>query len=332
MMNIAIDAMGGDHAPEIVVEAVNMAIEEFEDLTISLYGDETRIKPLLKPSNRVSVVHTTEEITMHDEPVKSIRRKKDSSLVVAARDVKDGKADALVSAGNTGALLAASLLIIGRIKGIDRPGIMPIIPTVNPDHPQFILMDSGANADCKAENLHQFAILGNYYANKVLSIENPRVGLINNGTEESKGNILSKEAFELLKQEPSINFVGNIEAKSLLEGSVDVAVTDGFTGNAILKSIEGTASSLLQYIKEILKNSGLKTKIGAGLIKEDLKRGLAMMDVNQAGGAVLLGVKAPVIKAHGSSNAMAMKNAIKQARKIVLSEITQDITEFYEES
>ncbi len=332
MLNIAIDAMGGDYAPEIVVEAVNMAIKEFADISITLYGDEERIQALLETNERVHIVGTTEEITMHDEPVKSIRRKKDASLVVAARDVKEGKADALVSAGNTGALLAAGTLIIGRIKGIDRPGIMPIIPTINPDRPQFILMDSGANADSKPLNLHQFAILGNYYAQKVLGIQQPKIGLLNNGTEESKGSTLSKEAYGLLSQETSINFVGNIEAKSLLDGVVDVAVTDGFTGNAILKTIEGTAASTIKYITHILKHSGFKTKIGAALIKDDLKKGFKKMDVSDAGGAVLLGVKAPVIKAHGSSNSHAMKNAIRQARQVVESNITQDITNFFENS
>lgn len=333
MIKIALDAMGGDHAPDVVVQAACQFVKDHENIIIQLFGDQTQIYPLLEKygqSERLQVMHTTEEISMDDEPVKAIRRKKDASMVVAARAVKEGQADAIISCGNTGALLAAGLLMIGRIKGVDRPGLMPIIPTVNPDHPQVLLMDSGANADCKPENLLQFAVLANAYAKHILQIDTPRIGLINNGTEASKGNTLSKAAYALLTEAKDLNFIGNIEAKTLLTGQVDIAITDGFTGNAILKSIEGTASSLLSHLKNIMTNSGFLPKMGAGLLKNALKEGMAQMDPSHTGGAVLLGTKAPVIKAHGSSDQLAVYNAIKQAVTIVESDTILTLASLFE--
>lgn len=333
MINIAIDAMGGDKAPEIIVEAACQAVKDFSDLEIQLFGHPAQVDSLIDqygPNERLHLVETSEEITMEDEPVKAIRRKKDASMVVAAKAVKEGQADAIISCGNTGALLAAGLLLIGRIKGVDRPGLMPIIPTIHPDHSPFILMDSGANADCKPENLLQFAILANTYAKYILDIDQPRVGLINNGTEAGKGNSLTKAAYELLQEESSIHFVGNIEAKTLLNGEVDVAVTDGFTGNAILKTIEGTASSILSQMKHIMTHSGPLPKLGAGLLKNSLNKGMAHLDPSNTGGAVLLGCKAPVIKAHGSSDSLAVYNAIAQAYQIVESETIAKMVDLFE--
>ncbi|XJS09735.1 phosphate acyltransferase PlsX [Aerococcaceae bacterium WGS1372] len=330
MITIAIDAMGGDYAPKAIIEGVNLAVKAFQDIQINLYGDSEEINRHLLKDERVQVIHTTEIITGDDEPVKSIRRKKDASMVVAARDVKEGKADALLSAGNTGALLTAGLLIVGRIKNIDRPGLMPIIPTVSKESPQVILMDAGANAEVKALNLEQFAVLANFYSQKVLDVKQPRIGLLNNGTEEGKGSTLTKEAFELINQIESLNFIGNVEAKTILTGEVDIVITDGFTGNAVLKTLEGSAKSLIGLLIDSLKNSGLKTKIGAALIKDTLKSTFADMDDTKQGGAVLLGVKSPVIKAHGSSNAEAIFNAIRQARTVVSSEIIEEAVKYFE--
>ena len=336
MIRIALDAMGGDHAPHEEVKAAMKAVNEYNDIQIILYGDPDQILSLISDKNllesqRIKIEASSEIITMSDEPVKAIRRKKDSSMVKAAKAVKENQADAIVSSGNTGALLAAGLLIIGRIKGIDRPGLMALIPTLKGPRPHFIFMDSGANADSKAINLHQFAIIANYYAKEILHIEKPRVALLNNGTEASKGSSLSKEAYALLSQEEMIHFIGNIESKSLLSGQADIVITDGFTGNAVLKNIEGVATSLIKHIKEILVDSGLKTKLGALLIKDALKEGLQILDTSKAGGAILLGVKAPVIKTHGSADSEAIKYAIFQARSVVQGQVISKITDYYQQ-
>lgn len=323
MYKIAIDAMGGDHAPQAIIEGVHKAIEAFPKIEIILFGDEEKIKPLLKVTERVSIVHTTEVVESDDEPVAAVRRKKGSSMVMAAQYVKEKKADALLSAGNTGALLASGLLVVGRIKGIERPGLMPVIPTMSKESPHLILMDGGANADCKPVNLHQFAVLATFYAKAMFDIDNPRVGLVNNGTEEMKGNELSKNTYPLLKEDSQLNFVGNVEAKELLQGVCDIAVTDGFTGNAILKSLEGTAKSIFKAIKNQLLNFGLKSKIGALLIKDALADLKDQFDDTKQGGAILLGVQAPVIKAHGSSNGEAIFNAIRQANKILETQVVE---------
>ena len=331
MVRIAVDAMGGDFAPEATVQGVNMALKAFEDITVQLYGDEQSILQYLDPNERVEIIHTPEKIDSDDEPVKAIRRKKNASMVLAAQAVKEGRADALLSAGNTGALLASGLLIVGRIKHIDRPGLMPILPTVSKEHPQLILMDAGANADCKPINLHQFATLANYYARNVMGIASPRIGLINNGTESSKGNELTKAAHALLVEDSQLNFIGNIETKTLLHGEVDIAVTDGFTGNAVLKTLEGTTKSILSVIKHTLLHSGLKAKIGALLVKDALSVMKDDFDDTKAGGAVLMGVKAPVIKAHGSAKAEAIYNAIRQARTVVQSGTVEEASRYFEQ-
>lgn len=330
MITIAIDAMGGDNAPKAIVDGANLAIKTFNDIQINLYGDSESIEQYLVKDDRIKVIHTTEIVTGEDEPVRAIRRKKDSSMVVAARDVKEGKADALLSAGNTGALLTAGLLVVGRIKNIDRPGLMPIIPTVSKESPQVILMDAGANAEVKPVNLEQFTVLANFYAKNVLNVEKPRIGLLNNGTEKGKGNSITKEAYDLMKKLDNINFIGNVEAKSILTGEVDIVITDGFTGNAVLKTLEGTVKSVVGLLLDTLKNSGLKTKIGAGLIKDSLKETFNNLDDTKQGGAVLLGVKSPVIKAHGSSNDEAIFNAIRQARTVVSAGVVQDAVNYFE--
>lgn len=329
-MRLAIDAMGGDNAPAVVVKGVNQAIATYSDITVILYGDQAQIEQYLTPSPRVKIVHTTEKIEGNDEPVFAVRRKKQSSMVLAAQAVKNGEADALISAGNTGALLVSGLLVVGRIPHIDRPGLMPIIPTGHTDHPLLFLMDSGANAECKPLNLMQFAILADFYAKKVHGLKQPKVGLLNNGTEETKGNELTKAAYHLLK-ESELHFIGNVEAKTLLLGEADIVVTDGFTGNAVLKTLEGTSKTLFSLIKDALLNDGLKAKLGALLIKDSLLKLKDQFDDSKQGGAILLGVKAPVIKAHGSANEEAIFNAIRQAKKCIDTKIIEDITVYFEE-
>ncbi|PKY90406.1 phosphate acyltransferase PlsX [Falseniella ignava] len=329
MITIAIDAMGGDHAPQVPIQAVNQAIDKYPQVQFKVYGDQTKITPLIRTDQRIEVIHCDGIIDNEDDPVRAVRTKKESSMVKAARAVKDGEADVLLSAGSTGALLTAGLLIVGRIPGIDRPGLMPVIPTISSEHPHLILMDAGANADTKPINIQQFAVMANVYARRVLNIERPRVGLINNGTEASKGSQLSKEAYTLLSELDSIHFVGNIEAKNLLSGEIDIAVTDGFTGNAILKTLEGTVKSLVSLLKSTFKSGNLSTKIGAFLIKNPLKNTLENLDDSKQGGAVLLGVKAPVIKAHGSADEEAYINAIRQSIHVIESQAVVQITNYF---
>ncbi|HFI0462834.1 TPA: phosphate acyltransferase PlsX [Streptococcus suis] len=330
MKKIAIDLMGGDNAPVVVIEGVTEALATFDDIEFLLVGDQESVPSHLRNHDRVQILHTHEKIDGNDEPVAAIRKKKQASMVLAAQAVKEGQAQAILSAGNTGALLAAGLLIVGRIKGVDRPGLMPVIPTLNDQSPRFILMDAGANADSKPINLHQFAVLANYYAKEVLGLANPRIGLVNNGTEENKGNELTKEVYTLLSQDSQLHFIGNVEAKDLLEGVCDIAITDGFTGNAILKSLEGTAKTLFKAIKQTVNSGGPKAKLGAFLLKDSLLAIKDRFDDSKQGGAILLGVKAPVIKAHGSSNSQAIFHAIRQARLVLEGQVVQKAQAHFE--
>lgn len=327
MKRIAVDAMGGDHAPKAIVEGVNRAIQDFSDIEIQLYGDEAKIREHLTASERVTIVHTNEKINSDDEPAKAIRRKKDASMVLAARAVKDGKAHAMMSAGNTGALLAAGLFVVGRIKGVDRPGLMSTLPTR--DGKGFDMLDLGANAENTPAHLLQYAILGSFYAKNVRGIAKPRVGLLNNGTEATKGDSLHKEAYDLLTQEASIHFVGNVEARDLMNGVADVVVTDGFTGNAVLKAIEGTAINLMGSLKSAIKSGGFKAKIGALFLKDSLYQLKDTMDYSSAGGAVLFGLKAPVVKSHGSSDERAIYYTIKQIRTMLETDVVNQLVETF---
>ncbi|SDJ73090.1 phosphate acyltransferase PlsX [Sediminibacillus albus] len=326
-MKIAIDAMGGDHAPKEIVLGALAAVEEWKDIELTLIGDEAQIKPMLHSNTRINVIHTTEVITGEDEPVRAVRRKKNSSLVLMAEEVKQNRADACISAGNTGALMSAGLFVVGRIKGIDRPALSPTLPTENGSG--FLLLDVGANVDAKPNHLVQYAIMGSIYAEKVRGIPNPRVGLLNIGTEDGKGNDLTKKAFAELSAAP-VNFVGNIEARDLLSGPADVIVTDGFNGNIALKTIEGTAMTMFSMLKAAFMTN-MKTKMAAGLVKSELKGLKEQLDYSEYGGAGLFGLAAPVIKAHGSSNARAIYNAIKQARNMVDLEVTGTIEKTIEE-
>ncbi len=319
MKKIAVDAMGGDHAPQALVEGVNQAIQEFKDIEVILYGDEAKIKQYLTATERVSIVHTDEKINSDDEPTRAIRRKKQASMVLAAHAIKNGEADAMLSAGNTGALLASGYFIVGRIKVIDRPGLMSTLPTL--DGKGYDMLDLGANAENTPTHLHQYAIMGAYYAENVRGIKRPRIGLLNNGTEESKGDPLRKETYQLLAADPSLNFVGNVEARDLMDGVADVVVTDGFTGNAVLKTMEGTALGLFRQLKTVLSSGGLKAKIGAFLLKNDLRGLKKTLDYSDVGGAVLFGLQAPVVKTHGSSDAKAVYSTIRQIRTMLETDV-----------
>ncbi|WP_286231461.1 phosphate acyltransferase PlsX [Neobacillus mesonae] len=327
-MKIAIDAMGGDNAPKEIVLGAMKAVESFADLEIILVGDENKINETLTGHNRISVIHTTDVILGTDEPVRAVRRKKTASMVLAAQQVTDGLADACLSAGNTGALMAAGLFVVGRIEGIDRPALAPTLPTIGGEG--FLLLDVGANADAKPEHLLQYAIMGSIYCQKVRGITSPRIGLLNIGTEEKKGNELTKHAFELLKS-ANLNFVGNVEARDLLNGVADVVVTDGFTGNMVLKTIEGTALSMFKMLKTTLMAS-FKSKLAAAVLKPNLMELKNTLDYSEYGGAALFGLKAPVIKAHGSSNAQAIFSAIRQTREMTTNQVVGLIKQNIEES
>lgn len=325
-MKIAIDAMGGDHAPKEIVLGAMDAIKDIKDLQISLVGKKDQIKEYLTDTERIEIIDADEVITGDDEPVRAVRRKKNSSMVKMAQEVKENRADACISAGNTGALMSAGLFVVGRIPGIDRPALSPTLPTL--DGKGFLMLDVGANVDAKPNHLLQYAIMGSVYAEKVRSIPNPRIGLLNVGTEDGKGNELTKKAFDLMKKAP-INFVGNVEARDLLAGVADVVVTDGFSGNVALKSIEGTASALFSMIKATFMSS-LKTKIAAGMVKNDLKGLKDQLDYSEYGGAALFGLSAPVIKAHGSSNRRAIYSAIKQTCNMVDQQVIETIKDTVE--
>lgn len=324
-MRIAIDAMGGDNAPVETVKGAIEALKEIDAIMVLIGTEEILKKELAKydyDESRIEIIATTEVVENDDKPVIAIKRKKDSSMVVGFEKVRTGEIDALISAGNTGALLAGGLLRVGRIKGIDRPALTTVFPTFSG---MFVMADVGANAECKPRNLLEFGIMGSIYAENVLGIENPKVGIINIGTEEGKGTPLVVESYDLLKAS-NLNFIGNIEARDIPERKADVLVTDGFTGNVVLKLTEGVAKSFMGELKGIFMSNFL-TKISAGIIKGKLKSLKTKMDYTEYGGAPLLGIKAPIVKAHGSSNAKAFKNAIKYAEKYVSNNIIEKISQ-----
>ncbi|MGD6816203.1 phosphate acyltransferase PlsX [Metabacillus sp. 84] len=320
-MRIAMDAMGGDNAPKTICEGAVKAVEAFTDIHVTLVGDETEISKYASAHERIKIIHTTEVIGAEDEPVRAVRRKKNASMVLMAEEVKEGRADACISAGNTGALMTAGLFIVGRIKGIDRPALAPTLPTL--DGQGFLFLDAGANVEAKPEHLLQYAVMGSIYAEKVRGVENPTVGLLNVGTEDKKGNELTKQAFLNLK-DSGLNFKGNVEARDLLEGAADVVVTDGFTGNVTLKTIEGTAMSVFSMLKAAL-TSNFTSKLAAAVLKPKLREIRSQMDYSEYGGAALFGLNAPVVKAHGSSDGNAIYNAIRQTRDMILNDVSGTI-------
>jgi len=323
-VRIAIDAMGGDYAPEQIVVGAIAAAKEYSDVEILLVGDEAQIKahaPEGLPSN-ITIVHATEVIESEDEPVRAVRRKKDSSMVVAGRLVKDKQADAMLSAGNTGALMATGLLVVGRINGIERPALAPLLPSL--DGVGMLALDLGANMDASAEQLQQYALMGSIYRQRVQGMKSPKVGLLNVGTEDMKGNEVSKAAHELLKNS-NLNFIGNVESKHMLERPCDVLVCDGFSGNIMLKSYEGAASVIFNELKKAFKLNWL-TKLAAAIMLPKLKGLKKTLDPNEFGGAPLLGINGLVLKIHGSSDARAVQAAVKQAKTAVEGKLVESIT------
>lgn len=324
---IAIDAMGGDHAPDAIVEGAVRAVERFEDIGILLAGPRERIENLLQgktaTQDRIEILEANEVIGMDESPMLAVRTKRNSSMVVAANAVREGRADAMVSAGSTGAVLACGMFKIGRIQGIERPALAPVLPTLN--NP-FLLIDSGANVDCQPKYLEQFGLMGSVYMSSVQNVADPRVGLINIGTEAEKGNKLTREAYELMSGQSSYNFVGNAEARDLFSGDFDVVVADGFDGNIILKQTEGLSKAMFKMIKQGMMSS-LRSKIGALLVKPALYGLKDKMDYNNVGGAPLLGVNGAVVKAHGASGPQAIENAVAQARQMLCGDVVGKIRE-----
>lgn len=325
-MNILVDAMGGDNAPYVIVNGCIDAVKEHEGFDITLVGNQKSINSILQDrgyvGERIKIVHADEVITNNEKPVRAIKEKKDSSLSICFSLLKEKKGDVLLSAGSTGAILAGGLLILGRIPGVDRPALPTILPTKKAP---VMLIDSGANTVCRPINYLQFGIMGSIYMKEVLGEEAPKVGVINVGVEESKGNEIIKQANQLLL-ESGVNFVGNIEGRDIPEGKVSVAVCDGFTGNVVLKFLEGTASLFFSAIKNIFTSS-LLAKIAYLAVKKELKKFVNTVDYNEVGGTPFLGLKGNVIKSHGSANAKTIKSAVLVAYKIGSSTILSQIEE-----
>ena len=325
-MKIIIDAMGGDNAPVEIVKGTLTAAAKRPDVEMVLVGREEAVRAAMgqqTPAN-VTVVNATEVIEICDDPATAFKKKKDSSITVGLNMLKNGEGDAFVSAGSTGALLSAATLVVKRIKGIRRAAMCPVIPTAAG---QAVLIDCGANAECTVEYLVQFAYLGSFYASHVLGIKNPRVGLLNIGAEPSKGDSLRLETWPVLQaagERGEINFIGNIEAKEAIKGGCDVIVADGYSGNIMLKTIEGVGSYLGGEVKKLFLQSA-KTKIAGLLVQSGLKAFKAQLDPDRVGGTAFLGISKPVIKAHGSSGAYAIENAVYQAVRVAESAIIAEI-------
>lgn len=327
MISVVVDAMGGDNAPGEIVAGACMAVNSNKDINVILVGQEDAIKAELKknsyPESQISIVHASEVIETGEPPVNAIRRKKDSSIVVGMKLVKDGSADAFVSAGSTGAILVGGQVLVGRIKGIERPPLAPVIPT---EKGASLLIDCGANVDARPSHLVQFAKIGSIYMENVMGVKNPRVAIVNIGVEEEKGNALVKETFPLLKECKDINFIGSIEAREIPHGQADVIVCEAFVGNVILKLYEGVGSTFMHSIKDVMMSS-LKTKIGALLIKGKLKETLKKFDSSQYGGAPLLGLRGLVVKTHGSSTRQEVCTSIIQCVAFKEQKINEKIKE-----
>ena len=327
-MRIIVDAMGGDNAPLAIVKGALQGQKRW-GVDITLTGDEAAIRQALTQCGvtalpqGMDIIPTTEEVTMEDDPSTVFRRKKDTSMGVGLTLLRDGQGDAFISAGSTGALLTGATLITKRIRGIRRAAMAPVMPTVTG---RAVLIDCGANAECTPEYLLQFAYLGSFYARHVLGIENPRVGLLNIGVEAEKGTDLQRQTRALLMQQPRLNFIGNIEAKEAIKGGCDVIVCDGFSGNVLLKTMEGVGSFAGSALKAMFKKN-LLTKLAALCVMPGLNAFKAKLDSNKVGGTAFIGISRPVIKAHGSSNAEAIENAMGQAVQVARSGIIRDIEE-----
>lgn len=323
-MKILIDGMGGDHAPKEIVAGAVAATREIDD-TIIIIGKKDEIARCLKEQryagDQIEIVHAADVITNHEAPVKAVRTKKDSSIVKGLNMVKNGEADVFLSAGSTGALLAGGLFILGRIQGIDRPTLATVYPVIGKQ--PSILVDTGANAECKPQNLLEFATMGSIYMEKVIGRSEPTIGLVNNGTEEGKGTTLTKAAYELLAKS-RLNFIGSVEARELPDGACDVIVTDGFTGNAIIKLTEGMGLMVLREMKRRFMST-TKSKMGAVLLKDQLMGIKKEFNYAEYGGAPLLGVKGAMLKMHGSSDALAVKQTIIKAIPYVEQKVVETI-------
>jgi glycerol-3-phosphate acyltransferase PlsX len=328
MVKIAIDAMGGDFAPREQVLGAVTALNKDKDLSVILCGDETQIKAVLSEckydESRVEIVHTTEVITMEDSPAMAVKTKKDSSTVVAFRLVKEGRADGVVSSGSTGAVLTAGVLILRRIKGVSRPGLCPIIPNHNGGG--TFICDCGANLECTPENLVHFATMASIYATAAYGIENPRVGLLNNGTEDHKGLQLQQEVNALLKENKTLNYVGNVEGRDLMYGDIDVMVADGFTGNIAIKSVEGCGKAVSSIMKREFKRN-IFAKLRALLCMDIIKKIRGGLDYEAVGGAMFLGLQKAVVKGHGNSKARGFAVCIAQAANAVRGKMVEKISE-----
>lgn len=326
-MRIILDCFGGDFCPDSAIDGALLAVEKIEGLKVALCGDEGVITDYLKDKvydkNRIEILPASEVITNDDSPTMAIRRKKNSSMVVGLRALADGDYDGMVSSGNTGALLVGSTLIVRLLDGVQRASLSPLLPTVI-DGKNTILVDGGANVDCKATMLREFAIMGEAYMSAVCGIPYPKVALLNNGAEEEKGNALTKEAHALLKN-TNINFVGNLEARDLLMGNVDVIVADGFAGNMCIKTAEGMGKAVFSLLKTYIMQGGLRAKLGYLLLKPSFRKLKKIMSSDSVGGGVFLGVKKVVVKAHGSSNAVAFMNALARADEMAKSQLPQKI-------
>lgn len=327
MVNVALDAMGGDNAPGEIVKGAVEAVNERDNVKVFLLGKEDLVKAELAKytydESRIEVIHTEDVIEMAEAPVNAIRKKKDSSIVKGMTMTKEGVTDAFVSAGSTGAVLVGGTVLVGRIKGVERAPLAPLIPTAEG---AALLIDCGANVDARSSHLLQFAKMGSIYMESVMGIKNPRVALVSNGAEEEKGNALVKETHPLLRSCPDINFIGNIEARDIPMGMADVVVCEAFVGNAILKTYEGVGAVLINKIKGSLMEN-LRTKIGALLIKPALKKTLGEFDVDKYGGAPLLGLNGLVVKTHGNSKAVVIKNCIFQCATFKEQKINEKIKE-----
>jgi len=324
MIKIAVDAMGGDNAPKITVDGAMQAVSKFDDIEIVLFGDENQIRPLLKDDTRITIEHCEDYFRMDEKDIAAgVRKRKDASMIKAMQSCADNQSEAIVTAGPTGAVVSGGTLIVKRIPGFSRPALGPTIPQVNGDY--MILLDCGANLECKPEWLLQFAQIASIYYEKVLGKSNPRIGLLNNGEEEKKGRLFENMTYDLLKNS-DLNFVGNIEGKEILMGQCEVLVTDGFSGNIALKTIEGTALAFGAILKKNLM-SNFFGKLGGIIAKKNLKNMKKSFDASEVGGAVLFGCNSVVVKAHGSSDGYAFMNAIRQARKTVKENVIPTIKE-----
>lgn len=327
IIRVAVDAMGGDNAPGQIVKGAVEAVNERNDIKVFLVGREDIVNSELQQytynKDQIEVVHASDIITNDEAPVMAIRRKKDSSIVVAMKLVKNGDADAFISAGSTGAILVGGQLIVGRIKGVDRPPLAPLIPTMKG---VSLLVDCGANVDARSSHLVQFAKMGSLYMEHIVGIKNPKVAIVNIGAEEEKGNMLVKETYPLLKNCEDINFIGSIEARDIPYGAADVIVCEAFVGNVILKLYEGLSSALVGTIKKGLMST-TKSKIGAALCKGELKKTLKDFDASKFGGAPMLGLNGLVVKTHGSSKNTEIKNAIIQCVSFSEQNINEKIRE-----